>query len=147
MNANQYRSKLRATVYLPIAGMEAVVRRVSVATLAANGQIPQTLQTIAEDFVGAPDKEITLAEFPKYADVVNMIVKAAMVEPRVGDEATDEQLDVREMEFEDRIAVFNFVNAGASALRPFRAEQNAGVEPVSNDNGVSRATVADSASE
>ena len=141
-NANDYRDKVRGTVWLPVAGVEARVRRIRIATLAANGEIPLTLQALAEDFVNDPDKAITLAEFPQYADVINMIVKAAMIEPRVGNEATDNCLDVHEMEFEDRIAVFQFVNAAADRMRPFRAEQAANVAGLSDGDGVHAAPVA-----
>jgi hypothetical protein len=102
-------------------------RRVHILDLAVQGKIPAPLVTLAAEMVSATRRKLDLDGMQRYADVVNLVVKAAMVEPPVGDEATEAQLAVDEMEMLDRLAIFNDGNVPTRPLRIFRPEQTQSV--------------------
>ena len=59
-------------------------------------------------------------QLTQYEGVVNLVVKAAAVEPRVDDQAGPECLAVREIDWIDRVQIFNWANGVTTTLRPFR---------------------------
>jgi len=111
-------------VTLP-SGLMVACKRVELLDLVANGQIPAPLLGAVEKLTTASDGETTkvdMAEWPTYAELINVVVKATVVEPPIADESDEEHLGIQELPISDRMYVFNWANTGASALSSFRAE-------------------------
>ena len=111
------------------------VRRVSMTSLIASGQVPNTLLKHAyedsDEFVEAVKKDEQ-----KRTDamaMVDAVAKAVLLEPswgEVGEFLTDEQ----------KIDLFSYAQGGLTALEPFRAGQGASAEAGSSGEGVQPAT-------
>lgn len=125
-------------------GCRALLRKVNLLDLVVQGSIPSTLMVEAAEMSrgaqAAQDGGLALLQDPKrvkeLSELLNPLVKAAFVEPRVGDEATDEQLAVDEISTTDKLAILKWCNADAEVLLPFRAEQAGDVEPARDGEGV-----------
>ena len=121
-------------VELP-SGNVARLRRVHVLDLAEQGQIPDPLVGMAAELVSGSKKALTAADLTRYVDVVNLVCRAAFVEPTVGDKGTNSQLAVGELEMGDRLAVYNWSHSGGR-LRKFRPEQAESVDAAQSGGGV-----------
>lgn len=122
-----WRSQRRSgELYELPSGMVVRLRRTHILDLAEQGKIPDGLAGLAAELVGAGLSRMTLDAMRHYIDVVNLVVKAAILEPAIGDEGTNEQLAVGEVEMTDRLAIFNYCNASRK-LRKFRPPEE---EPV-----------------
>ena len=119
-------------VELP-SGNTALLRRVSILELATSGAIPSTLIVKASEIKkGGKDWSSVLSDPEELGELMGMIkpvVIAAFVEPKVALVADDKHLGVDEIDPADQLAVFQYCNRGAVALRPFRRESQEGVEP------------------
>lgn len=121
MNLSEWR-KVRAEgspATLP-SGLEVQLKRVSALDLAEKGQIPQELRPQLEKVIaGEKTQNISLDEFEGFADVINVVCTACLVGPK--------GLDVAELPYNDRLAIFLWANEVTGKLVTFR--QPAG-EPV-----------------
>lgn len=108
------------------------LRKVHLLEMARDGEIPATLATMISNEgkinLNAAD---LLSKGNDMADLLNMIdaisIKA-FAGPKLGKEATDDQLGLDEVDVMDRMFVFRWCNRGAEQLKPFRPEQDASVE-------------------
>ncbi|HPZ14636.1 MAG TPA: hypothetical protein PLK04_10425 [Bacillota bacterium] len=111
------------------------VRRVSMTSLIASGQVPNTLlkhaYSDADEFVAvARDDTDTTAQAVAMIDAV---ARAVLLEPswdEVGEFLTDEQ----------KIDLFNYAQGGLVALESFRPGQGTGAETGGSGEGVQPAT-------
>jgi hypothetical protein len=88
---------------------------------------------------GSKDWSSVLSNPEEMVEMMGMlrpIVIAAFVEPKVGEKPGDDQLGIDEIDPEDSLAVFQWCNQGANALRSFRGESKEGVEPAQPGEGV-----------
>lgn len=136
----EWRSQSAPTkVELP-SGNVALLRKVSILDLATSGSIPSTLIVKASAIAkGKRDWSKILDNPDDMREMMGMlkpIVIAAFVDPKVGEEPSDDQLGVDEIDPEDKLAVFQWCNQGANALRSFRGESKEGVEPAQPGEGV-----------
>lgn len=102
-------------------GLEVRLRRVSLLDLAEQGQIPAPLAGMVQEVMDSKEHQLQLADFGKFAGVINLVVRATVIEPAIGVTATDEQLGVTELPMSDRLEVFNWSSGGSKTLEPFRA--------------------------
>jgi len=132
-------------VTLP-SGSVAKLRKVHIVDLASQGLIPATLVAEADKLQGASGAALMqdLEQLKGFREMLRAVAKATFVEPPVGDEATEEQLGVDEVPFDDLVHVFNWCNGRARELEPFRAEQESDVDAVSDGEGVREAAKPDS---
>ena len=118
-------------VELP-SGCVALLRRVHILELARDGEIPATLATSFQEISSQGFDAARLlsgeGDLDQYLSLIDKVVIRAFVEPRLGMEATDEQLALDEVDVIDRLFVFRWCNEGAGQLRPFRPEPAADVE-------------------
>ena len=98
-------------------------KRVALMDLIAQGGIPDTLSGLAAE-ISNKDKiaALTVEDLKKYVGVVNIVVKAAFVTPKVADVAGPDTLAVSEVDYVDRLEIFKWANGAATTLRPFRPE-------------------------
>ncbi len=121
MNLSEWRA-LKAEgeeAQLP-SGLVVRVKRVGLVDLAEQGKIPQTLQPqideigqIAQD--AKKGKSPGLDQVGRFTDVLEIVCRACLVGP--------EGLDVGELDFTDKMAIFTWANEAAVGLKTFRVQQ------------------------
>lgn len=79
-----WRESRRAELNLP-SGLAVTVQRVSLIDVAARGEVPATLTTMADELTAKGTLSVSIAEFPKYASLINIIVGACLVDPPARD--------------------------------------------------------------
>jgi hypothetical protein len=112
---------------LDLGGLEIGFRRLGMLDLAAAGEIPAPLTGQVQELIDKGQMRLDVAEFSRYAEVVNLVIMKAAVNPPVTPEPSDETVGIEEIPMLDRVQVFNKLS-GAAPLRPFRGEQEAPVE-------------------
>ena len=128
------------TVRLP-SGNIATLRPVALDQLMLSGKIPDLLTPIAakslwtETDTGMIADQVETAK--GFAELVNLIVPAAVIEPRiVAEPAADDEITLADIEFSDKIAIFQLATGGATVLKSFREQQEKRVEPVPDGEDV-----------
>ncbi len=132
MNVAQWRASQRAELTLP-SGLTVRLKKKTLITLAAEGQIPDTLSNLVDDMQARKTTKVELSEFPQFAPLVDIVVRVCLVEPKLvlsEAEEDDEHITLESLDFEDRMEIFNWANRGAKKLAPFRPEQAPAVEPL-----------------
>lgn len=117
MNLQEWRAKRQAqdTMTLP-SGLDVTVRTVSIQDLVVQGKVPDTLFGTIDDLTGRAkagelQDGLKTSELATMGQLILVICKAALVEPA--------ELDASELPFDDQLAVFEWVNRGASQLMTF----------------------------
>lgn len=100
-------------------GNVAELKRVALVDLIVSGGIPDSLSARAVEMASQTRvQQLSAAELKEYEGVVNQVVAAAMVEPHVGPGG----LNIADIDFIDRVQIFNWANGSAHSLRPFRGQ-------------------------
>lgn len=102
-------------------GLVVRLRRVGMLDLAQQGRIPAPLVSMVEGLLQR-GTSLSLSNLGEYSGVVDLVVAAAIVDPPMAEQADDTHLAVGELPMADRLAAFNWCNAPALRLRPFRPE-------------------------
>lgn len=100
-------------------GLEVRLRKVSVLDLAQRGGIPATLRPKVSEFISKPPTSPTLDDFDDFSEVVDLVAQACVVEPA--------DLEVSELPWGDRLAIYLWANEAAGRLEPFRAQNGESV--------------------
>ncbi len=132
MNVAQWRASRRTELTLP-SGLDVRLQKRTLITLAAEGQIPDTLSGLVDDMQARATTKVEMKEFPQFAPLVDLVVRACLIEPQLVDtevDADDTHITLSSLDFEDRMEIFNWANRGAKKLAPFRPQQAPGVEPL-----------------
>jgi hypothetical protein len=113
MNLSEWRAKQAQgeEIQLP-SGLEIRARQLNVLDLVQQGKIPQTLQPQIELFTRQANTVNSLDMIEKLGELMIVAIKAAIVEPA--------DLDVEELPFADRIALFAWLNEDAGKVSSFR---------------------------
>ncbi len=122
MNLAEWRARQQqGEVFTLPSGLEVRLKKVALIDLAQAGQIPTTLRApVAEMLKRKPDQPVDLADVEKFGQVLDIVVKACIVEPA--------ELDVAELSSFDKQTVFNWANQPAGKLEPFRRQPDGNVE-------------------
>lgn len=131
-------------VTLP-SGNVARLRPVAVDALLAAGRIPDLLSGIAAKALWTETGTASIAEQAEqakgFADLINLIVPLAMLEPRVVDAPEgDGEISLDDVEFSDKIAIFQLATGGSTLLRTFRRDQEKRLAVVPDGEDVQPAT-------
>ena len=107
-----------------------VVRIVAVGMidLALRGDVPPPLVTTINQVMAKGIANLTVENATEYEGAINLVVKAAVVDPPVKDKPDEHSLGVSELPMVDRLAIFRYCNRYGEQLRPFRRESTPGVE-------------------
>lgn len=122
----EWRKRRSAELDLP-SGLAVTLRHVSLIDLAGAGKVPETLSTLVDQ---AREGSVSLAEFNQLAELINLVARNAIIDPPLladGQEPDDDHLSLDELDWDDRIAIFNECNKGAIQLEPFRSQSAADV--------------------
>ena len=104
-------------------GLVVKLRRVGLMDLAEQGSIPAPMVGQVDAVMKLDTDSLSLDTIKEFGAVVNLVVKAAMIEPRVEDEPADGVLGIAELPMSDRMQIFGWANASGGALKPFRRRQ------------------------
>lgn len=106
-------------------GNVAELKRVALADLVATGGIPDTLAGLATELSTKNQLNgIDVEGLRQYVEVVNQVVVACMVEPRVS-LAGGFGLNITDVDYVDRLQIFRWANGVAHTLQPFLEEAQA----------------------
>jgi hypothetical protein len=122
MNLAEWRARQQqGEAFTLPSGLEVRLKKVALIDLAQAGQIPTTLRApVAEMLKRKPDQPVDLADVEKFGQVLDVVVRACLVEPA--------ELDLAELSGNDKQAIFNWANQPAGKLEPFRHQPNGSVE-------------------
>lgn len=115
MRLEEWRAKRQAgeQATLP-SGLEVTLRKVNLLELAKRGGIPQTLQPLAEQALQGK-RALTLTELAEIDEMAGIVAGACIVAPA--------DLDPSELDFTDKMAIFQWANSGAATLSFRRQKQ------------------------
>ena len=121
-------------IRLPSGNM-ARLRPVALDVLIISGKLPDLLTQLAAKSLWAETDTATIGdqvELAKgYAELINIIVPAAMMEPRIVEKPqADDEISLDDLQFSDKVAIFQLASGGTTLLQNFRDEQTPNVEPV-----------------
>lgn len=122
-------SNATAITTLPLSGLAVEVGRVHLDALLLAGQIPDLLTPIVIDMLWSTigqgeGKEKEIEGTKQFFELVNIVVKAALVSPRVVDTPTaDDEIAITDIDFGDRLIIYSLARQPGSVLHSFRAEQ------------------------
>lgn len=116
-----------------LSGNRATLRPVALDVLIASGELPDVLTPIAAQSLWQDRETQDIAEAgdvaKQYADLVNAVVPAAFLYPQVvEDPQGEDEISLDDIDFQDKVQVFNLATAGAMFLRKFREKQSRDVE-------------------
>lgn len=118
------------------------MRPVALDVLIVSGRIPDFLTAVAAKSLWTETSGEEIAsrdELAKgFAELVNIIVPAALLEPKVvEDPQGDDEVSLEDIDFQDKVSIFQLAVQPSEVLRKFRDQQDAGVATVSDgeDNG------------
>jgi hypothetical protein len=140
MNLAEWRMSKRAELDLP-SGLHVQVRKVKLIDLALSGKIPETLTKDMLKLAEGP-VEVEPSELPRLMQVFDAVVRAMLVEPGIVEtaaECDETHITVDELDYEDKVMMFQWANGGAEALRPFRADGGGDDLPAGADGKAVRA--------
>ncbi len=120
MNLQEWREKRQhgEDATLP-SGLIVQLRKVGMLDLAEQGKIPATLTPRINELMKGGVGGVSLEQVNEFAELINIVCRACVTGP--------DGLDVAELPYEDRLAIFNWASKAASALQFFRQQD---AEPV-----------------
>lgn len=115
-------------------GLHVVVRDVDLEDLVATGNIPNGLISVFPELQGMSDEAAAtkmLEEHPQsFAELLNQVVKACLVEPEVGMVSDGvSTIALKDIRGKDKMFLFNWANRETKQVLPFREGEG---EPVTD---------------
>jgi hypothetical protein len=129
MKLSEWRQGQRREATLP-SGLSVVMRRaVTLVDLASRGMIPAPLVSMVNAMMDAKTHQVVSVEdFSSYGQAIDLVVRAALIEPAVGDSADEGHIELSELTLDDRVFVFNLAHEEGKKLEPFRVKADGAVE-------------------
>jgi len=126
-------------VTLP-SGNVARLRPVALDRMILSGSLPDLLTPLAAKTLWTTTDEAEIGNQIELArgfvDLVNLIVPLAMMEPTiVEDPQTDSEISIEDIDFGDKVAVFQLATQPATFLKAFREQQAGGLATLHNGEG------------
>lgn len=128
------------TIRLP-SGNIATLRPVPLDQLMLSGKIPDLLTPIAARSLWAETDTSNIADQVEtakgFAELINLIVPLAVLRPRIVDNPqSDDEISLEDIDFSDKIAIFQLATGGSQTLSLFREQQEKRLEPVPDSEDV-----------
>ena len=122
-NLAEWRASRVHDLTLP-SGLTIKLRDVTMTDLMLTGKLPDAMLEIAQESASGGKESIDLKAMAKsgadFKVMLDTLIRLCVVEPAIADLGDDEHLGIDEINGDDKMAIFNFVNRGAETLRPFR---------------------------
>jgi hypothetical protein len=128
MNLDEWRkAREEGEDFILPSGLEVRLRRADPFHMAEHGDIPAPITSIADEWftTEANNFRLTTELWNKIAPFVNVVVKACLVSPKIGDpeKLKDGEISIDELDSNDRFAIYLWAMEVAAVLRPFRPEK------------------------
>ena len=113
------------------------LRPVSLDRLIMSGKLPDLLTPVAARTLWIETDLETIGEQAElarsYTELVNTIVPLAVMEPKIVENPQeDDEISLDDIEFRDKVAIFQLATQGAEMLKSFREGQISALENISN---------------
>jgi hypothetical protein len=135
----QFRANQLHQLTLP-SGLSVWVKDLTMMDLMLTGKLPPSLIDFADDAQKNGKAEIDLKKIARsgaeFKYLLDMVVLTCVVEPPIAEQADDDHLGLDEMNGDDKMAVFNWINREVSELKPFREGEAELLAVVQPGNGV-----------
>jgi hypothetical protein len=134
----KWRTDARRTFLIKLpSGNVARLRNVAVDVLITSGELPDVLSTLAAQTLFDDMDFADIAEEGKtskqYVELINHVVPAAFDSPTVTEfPEGDDEIALSDIDWSDKVTVFQLALLPVDALQSFRDEQNGDVENVPN---------------
>jgi hypothetical protein len=139
----QWRSNRLHELTLP-SGMTVWVRDISMMDMMLTGKLPESIMEFANEADKQGKAEIDLKAIVKsgtdFGLMLDTVVLTCVVEPPIAQTGDDDHLGLDEINGDDKMAIFNYVNREAEKLRPFREGEMEPVATLQPGNGVRAAS-------
>lgn len=130
MNLQTWRKQQQEGVEAELpSGLVVRIAKISMIDLALRGDVPAPLVPAVNAVMNKGIANLTVDNAGEYEAAINLVVKAAVIDPPVKDKGDEHSLGVNELPIVDRLAIFRECNRYGEQLRPFRRESPAAVEP------------------
>lgn len=123
-------------------GNVAKLRPVALDRLVLTGRIPDLLSPVAAEALWVQTNEAEMKGqgelLKRYTELVNLIVPFALMEPRIVESPTgDDEITLDDLDFTDKVAIFQVATQPATVLKRFREQQAGSLVAVhdSQDDG------------
>jgi hypothetical protein len=119
-------------------GKVARLRPVALDVLIMSGTLPDILTQVAAGSLFVEQEYETIAQgemAQRYTELINIIVPAAFLEPKIainGNPPAADEITLDDIDFADKVIVFNLATGGSRSLELFRQEQGRNVQAVSD---------------
>lgn len=125
-------------------GLHVTVRDVDMTDLLLTGLLPAAVMEEAAEAAKITDsldlEKLALKMMeengPAFKAMLNAIVKAALIEPKIGDVVDDTHITLDELTIEDKSAIMQYVNREVEQIKSFREGEDQPVASVQPGNGI-----------
>ena len=132
----QWRAGRTEELTLP-SGLTITVKRIGLLDLVGSGELPKPLLGMVDQVMRAGGVvTVEAAELAQYLTLITAAVRLAIIDPPVADVGDDEHLGIDELTADDKLAIFNWMNAPAKAVTPFPPESGGAVAAGSGGEAV-----------
>lgn len=125
---------------LPVSGLQIFVRNVTMMDLIFTGMLPEPLLDVINDMQDKGAEEVDLKKIARngaeFNAMVNALVILAVVEPPIAEKGDEDHIGIDEMNGDDKMAIFSWVNREVKSMRSFRDEQTPPVAVVQPGDGI-----------
>lgn len=129
----EWRQKQFRPVKLP-SGIVAILKPVSTELVLRNGNVPDTLTPLVEEFFTGKGKEpTTLEDLRKNIDFINLVCELSFVYPKFTQNPKEDDFGYDDLDEEDKFFVFSLINKPSSVLERFREKQEGALDTVQLD--------------
>ena len=106
-------------------GLTVMVADVTITDLAFSGMdLPPSILAFAEDAAKSGASKIDIKELLKdakeFKQFMDLMVKVALKEPQIADVSDADHITLDELNGDDKMAIFNWINRETAAVKPFR---------------------------
>jgi len=131
-NLAEWRASRLHDMELP-SGLPVTLRDCDLTDLIFTGQLPQSILEIGEEALAAGNTEIDLKKIglgmikenaAEFKVMLDAIVVAALVEPKLGEVADDEHITLAELSNSDKMEIMNWITREVPQLKSFREKQD-----------------------
>jgi hypothetical protein len=135
----QWRENQKHEATLP-SGLVIMLRDVTMTDLLFTGKLPQSMLTIAQAAATDESSKIDLKDLASNGHdlklLVNELVLLCVVEPKIAETPDEDHIGIDELNGDDKMFIFNWVNREVEQIRPFREGENQPVAVIQPGNGV-----------
>jgi len=139
MTLAEWRLSRTKEIQLP-SGLYVKLRDVTITDLMLTGNLPPAFVSLVEDSQKDGKQEIDIKavmdNMADFAPVLNVMLEASLVEPKLGKTSDDEHVTLEEISYNDKMFIFEWLNREVSQVKNFRQPENKPVEGLQPGDGI-----------